>query len=88
MNEQTLIDIFSEALLVTLKVAAPMLLLSLVLGLIVSLFQTITSIQESTLTFLPKLLGIFVILMLAGGWLLTTLVEFTEELFNFSSYIG
>ncbi len=88
MNEQTLIDIFSEALLVTLKVAAPMLLLSLVLGLIVSLFQTITSIQESTLTFLPKLLGIFVILMLAGSWLLTTLVEFTEELFNFSSYIG
>lgn len=88
MSEELLIDIFSQTLVLVLKLAAPMLLVSLCIGLIVSLFQTITSIQESTLTFLPKLLGIFAILLLAGGWLLTSLVEFTQEIFNFSAYVG
>ncbi len=88
MNEQLLIDIFTQALVLILKVAAPLLLVSLAIGLIISLFQTLTSIQESTLTFVPKLIGVFVVLMLAGAWILKSLEEFTRELFIFSNYVG
>jgi len=88
MNEQLLVDIFSQALVIVLKVALPLLLVSLVIGLVISLFQTLTSIQESTLTFVPKLVGIFIVLMIAGPWILKTLEEFIRELFIFSNYVG
>ncbi len=88
MNEQLLVDIFSQALVIVLKVALPLLLVSLVIGLVISLFQTLTSIQESTLTFVPKLVGIFIVLMVAGPWILKTLEEFIRELFIFSNYVG
>ncbi len=88
MNEQLLIDIFSQALVIVLKVSAPLLLVSLAIGLIISLFQTLTSIQESTLTFVPKLVGVFLVLMLAGAWILKVIEEFTRELFIFSNYVG
>ncbi len=88
MNEQLLIDIFSQALVLVLKLSAPLLLVSLAIGLIISLFQTLTSIQESTLTFVPKLIGVFVVLMLAGAWILKNMEEFTREVFNFSNYVG
>ncbi|MCQ2537200.1 MAG: flagellar biosynthesis protein FliQ [Lachnospiraceae bacterium] len=88
MTEQTIIDIFSQTLVMALKLSAPMLLVSLVIGLVISIIQTLTSIQESTLTFVPKLLGVFLVLILAGSWLLTTLREYIIELFNFSSYLG
>ena len=65
-----------------------MLLVSLVVGLIVSILQTVTSIQEQTLTFVPKLLAIFLTLMLAGNWILTTLKEFIIELFQFQTYLN
>ncbi|MBP3609103.1 MAG: flagellar biosynthetic protein FliQ, partial [Lachnospiraceae bacterium] len=57
-------------------------------GLIISIFQTVTSIQEQTLTFVPKLLAIFLTLMLVGNWILTNLKEFIIELFQFQSYLG
>ena len=88
MSEEVIIDIFSQTLVTALKVSAPMLLVSLVVGLVISILQTLTSIQEQTLTFVPKLIAIFLTLMLAGGWILTTLREFVEELFNFQYYIG
>ena len=88
MNEQLLMDIFAQALVVVLKLSAPLLLVSLAIGLIISLFQTLTSIQETTLTFVPKLVGVFLILMLTGAWILKNLEEFTRELFNFSYYVG
>jgi flagellar biosynthetic protein FliQ len=88
MNEQLLVDIFSQALVIVLKVALPLLLVSLVIGLVISLFQTLTSIQESTLTFVPKLVGIFIVLMFAGPWILKSLEEFIRELFIFSNYVG
>ena len=88
MNEQTVIDILSQTLVMTLKMSAPMLLVSLVLGLVISIFQTLTSIQEQTLTFVPKLFGVFLVLILAGSWLLTNLREYVVELFNFSYYLG
>ncbi len=88
MTEQVIIDIFTQTLVLIIKVSAPMLLVSLVVGLIISILQTVTSIQEQTLTFVPKLLAIFLTLMLAGNWILTTLKEFIIELFQFQSYLS
>lgn len=88
MTEEVIIDIFTQTLVLIIKVSAPMLLVSLVVGLIISILQTITSIQEQTLTFVPKLLAIFLTLMLAGNWILTMLKEFIIELFQFQSYLG
>lgn len=88
MTEQVIIDIFTQTLVLIIKVSAPMLLVSLVIGLIISILQTVTSIQEQTLTFVPKLLAIFLTLMLAGNWILTTLREFVIELFQFQSYLS
>ena len=80
--------IASEALYTIIKCAAPLLLVSLVVGLIVSIFQTVTSIQEQTLTFVPKILSIFLTLILLGHWLMNTMVEYMTRLWlNFSDYI-
>lgn len=89
MNEDLLVTLIKETLYLIIKVSAPMLLVSLVIGLIVSILQTVTSIQEQTLTFVPKLLGVFVVLMLFGNWIMTSIVEYTEFLFsNFGNYIS
>lgn len=88
MTENIIIDIFTQTLVLIIKISAPMLLVSLVVGLIISILQTITSIQEQTLTFVPKLLAIFLTLMLAGSWILTSLKEFMTELFQFQNYIS
>jgi flagellar biosynthetic protein FliQ len=89
LNELVVIDIARQALFLVLKTAAPMLLTSLIIGLTVSVLQTITSIQEQTLTFVPKLIAVFVVLMLVGNWVLTSIVEYMKELFsNFSYYIN
>ncbi|MBB2182754.1 flagellar biosynthesis protein FliQ [Lachnospiraceae bacterium MD1] len=88
MNEIIVIDIAKQALFLVLKVAAPMLLSSLVVGLIVSILQTVTSIQEQTLTFVPKLIAVFLCIMLFGNWIMTSIKEFMIELFsNFGYYI-
>ncbi len=88
MTEDVIIDIFSQSLIMIVKASAPMLLVSLVVGLVISILQTITSIQEQTLTFVPKLLAIFLTLMLAGNWILTSVKEYTIELFQFASYLN
>ena len=68
--------------------AAPALLISLIIGLAVSIFQTVTSIQEQTLTFVPKLLAIFIVLMLTGSWMLNNMITYMENLWaDFSIYI-
>lgn len=88
MTIETVVDIIRSALYVTIKVSAPILLVSLVVGLIISILQTITSIQEQTLTFVPKLIAIFLVLALAGSFILGTMNDFTVELFsNFNQYI-
>ena len=80
--------IASNALFTIIKCAAPVLLVSLCVGHIVSIFQTVTSIQEQTLTFVPKVLAIFLSLMLLGHWMLNNMVEFMENLWaGFSLYI-
>ena len=80
--------ITQNALFCVIKTAAPVLLVSLAVGLIVSIFQTVTSIQEQTLTFVPKMVGMFVGLMLIGHWMLNEMTFYMEELWrNFSIYI-
>ncbi len=79
--------IASEALFLVIKVSAPLLLVSLCVGLIVSIFQTVTSIQEQTLTFVPKILAIFLTLILLGNWMLTELSDYINRLWSsFSLY--
>ena len=88
MTVEAVLDIASEALWTISITSAPLILLSLVVGLIVSIFQAVTSIQEQTLTFVPKLLAIFIGLMVFGSFILNTLVSFIETLWNsFGEYI-
>ena len=88
MTEQQIIDIARETIYIIIKTSAPLLIVSLVVGLVISLFQTITSIQEQTLTFVPKILAIFLGLMLIGSWILNNITGFMEDLWgNFSQYI-
>lgn len=80
--------LMGTALYTIIKCAAPLLLTSLCIGLTVSIFQTVTSIQEQTLTFVPKILSIFIALMLLGHWIMNNVVEFMMNLWaNFSLYI-
>lgn len=81
-------QIMSSGLYTIVITAAPILLVSLVVGLIISIFQTVTSIQEQTLTFVPKLLGIFAALILLGHWMLNNMVDYLINLWSdFSMYI-
>ena len=70
------------AMEVTLMVAAPMLLVALIIGLIVSIFQAATQINEATLSFIPKLVGIFVALIVAGPWMLSVMLDYMRNVFN------
>ena len=81
--------IAGDALFLIIKVAAPILLVSLIVGLLISIFQTVTSIQEQTLTFVPKILAVFLTLILLGNWILTQITEFMNRLWtNFSLDTG
>lgn len=78
----------SEALYLIIKIAAPVLLVSLVIGLIISIFQTVTSIQEQTLTFVPKIIAVFLTLIVIGHWMLNEMTQFMVRLWSdFSLYI-
>ncbi len=82
MNELVVMDLGRGAVAMTLLLAAPMLLAALVVGLVVSVVQALTQINEATLTFVPKILAVFAALAAAGPWLLSTLLTYTVELFN------
>ena len=89
MTEGQVLDVAKEAIYTIIICSAPMLIISLVVGLIVSIFQPVTSIQEQTLTFVPKIIAVFVGLMIFGSWILTNLTEFVTTLWsNFSMYLG
>ena len=89
MTEGQVLDVAKEAIYTIIICSAPMLIISLVVGLIVSIFQSVTSIQEQTLTFVPKIIAVFVGLMIFGSWILTNLTEFETTLWsNFSMYLG
>jgi flagellar biosynthetic protein FliQ len=71
-----------DAMQVTLMVAAPLLLVALIIGLLVSIFQAATQINESTLSFIPKLVGIFVALVVAGPWMLSVMLDYMRQIFT------
>ena len=82
-------EMTNNALYVIIKVSLPVLLVSLIVGLIISIFQTVTSIQEQTLTFVPKILGIFVTMLICGPWMLNNMTSLIDRLWsNFSYYLS
>jgi flagellar biosynthetic protein FliQ len=87
LTEADIITIGRDAIWVTLKLSAPMLILGLVVGLVISIIQTTTSIQEQTLTFVPKLVVILLSLIVFASWLIQTMVDYTLNLFNMISKI-
>ena len=82
MTPETIVGLVQQALEVTLLVSAPLLLAALITGLVVSVFQAATQINEMTLSFIPKLLAVFAALVLAGPWMLSVIVDFTRRLFS------
>lgn len=89
MTQEVVMDIAKETLYTIIITAAPLLLISLIVGLVISVFQTVTSIQEQTLTFVPKILAVFVGLMVFGSWILNEMTDFMVRLWsNFSIYVG
>jgi flagellar biosynthetic protein FliQ len=82
MTDTTIIEIATQAMIVALKLSAPILLTSLCVGFIISLFQSMTQIQEFTLAFVPKLVAVGVALLISGNWMLHTLMHYTESLWS------
>ena len=81
MTDSSIIDIATQTMIVALKLSAPILVTALVIGFAVSLFQAMTQIQEFTLAFVPKVVGVGVALIISGNWMLHTLIDFTVDLF-------
>jgi len=89
MNQTLVIELGTRALITVIKVSAPMLGLGMAVGLLVSIFQATTQIQEQTLTFIPKILAVLSAIIFFGPWMLNVLVDFMTELFtNLPNYIG
>jgi flagellar biosynthesis protein FliQ len=82
MNDSSVIDIAVQSILLATKLAAPILAVSLLIGLLIGLLQSATQIQEQTLTFVPKLAGVALTLVIAGHWMLSQMISFTQGLFN------
>jgi flagellar biosynthetic protein FliQ len=82
VTDSDIISLALQTMLVALKLSAPILVTSLVIGFAISLFQSMTQIQEFTLSFVPKLIGVGIALLVCGNWMLHTLVDFTIHLFN------
>ena len=80
--DTSVVEIAVQTMIICAKLCAPILVISLAIGLVVSLFQSVTQIQEITLTFVPKLIGIGLVLMLSGHWMLGELIGFTNHLFD------
>ncbi len=81
MTQSTAIHLATQALIVTLKVSAPFLMAGLAVGLLVSVFQAVTQIQEQTLTFIPKMIVTGLVIALAGPWMMAQMVSYTHELY-------
>lgn len=82
MSTGDVIDIAVQAVWLIIKCSAPMLISSLIVGLVISIFQTVTSIQEQTLTFVPKLIVILLVLVICGDWIMNNIVDFIQNLYG------
>ncbi len=89
MNQDTVINLATQAMMLALKIAGPILLLGLIIGLLVSIFQAVTSIQEQSLSFIPKIVGVAVLIVVLGPWMLGQLVGYAQNLYlSIPSLIG
>ena len=82
MTDAAVIQIALQALVISAKLAAPILIVSLAIGLGISILQSVTQIQEVTITFVPKLVGVGVVILVSGHWMLREIVSFTQALFT------
>jgi flagellar biosynthetic protein FliQ len=82
MNQDTVVNLASQAMSLSLKIAGPLLLVGLVIGLLVSIFQAVTQIQEQSLTLIPKIVGVAVVIVVLGPWMLGQLVSYTSALYT------
>lgn len=82
MTDTEVMNMAMQAMIMTAKLAAPVLIVTMAIGLLVSIFQSVTQIQEMTLTFVPKVLGIAVVFLVSGHWMLNQLVGYTQNLFG------
>ena len=82
MTPETVVNIGQQALQIMLLISAPMLLAALLTGLLVSIFQAATSINEQTLTFIPKLVVMFIVMILAGPWMIETMTDYVTRLYT------
>ena len=89
MNVEIVSEITNKALYLVIKISMPLLLASLIVGLLISIFQTVTSIQKQTLTFVPKIICVFLTLMLLGHWMMNQLIEYMTDLWlNVNNYLN
>ena len=82
MNQDTVVNLATQAISLSLKIAGPLLLVALVIGLLISVFQAVTQIQEQSLSLIPKIAGVAVVIVLLGPWMLGQLVSYTTALFT------
>jgi flagellar biosynthesis protein FliQ len=82
MNQDEVMKLATDALMLAFKVGLPLLLAGLVVGLLVSVFQAVTQIQEMTLSFIPKILAVAVVLIVAGPWMLNQVTSYTSDLYH------
>ena len=88
MNEGIVLELFQQAMVNIILLSAPMLILALIVGLAVSIFQATTQIQEATLAFVPKILAVLVAIIVFGPWILNTIVDYTQDLFiNLNKFV-
>jgi flagellar biosynthetic protein FliQ len=82
MNQDTVVNLASQAMSLALKIAGPLLLVALVIGLVISIFQAVTQIQEQSLSLIPKIAGVAVVVVVLGPWMLGQLVAYTTALYT------
>jgi flagellar biosynthesis protein FliQ len=82
MTQDTVVNLATQAMTLALEVAGPILILGLIIGLLVSIFQAVTSIQEQSLSFIPKIIGVAVLIVVLGPWMLGQLVSYAQNLYT------
>ncbi|HET7661178.1 MAG TPA: flagellar biosynthesis protein FliQ [Oryzihumus sp.] len=82
MTDSAVVHLAVQSMLIAMKLAAPILIVSLAIGFGISLMQSVTQIQEVTLSFVPKLLGVAIVILVSGHWMLGEIVDFTRQLFD------
>jgi flagellar biosynthesis protein FliQ len=82
MNQDTVVSLATQAMTLSLEIAGPILLTGLIIGLLVSIFQAVTSIQEQSLSFIPKIVGVAVLIVVLGPWMLDQLVNYAQQLYS------